>query len=67
MARGLDEEETAVNAGVLNVALSLGSEFLSEICRVLVLDVLDDGIPAKRCQHNKPGQIIIVTITICHC
>lgn len=46
VARGLDEEEAAVDAGVLDVALTLGSEFLAEVGRVLVLDVLDDGVPA---------------------
>lgn len=46
VARRLDEEEAAVDAGILNVALTLGSELLAEIGRVLVLDVLDDGIPA---------------------
>lgn len=46
MARRLDEEEAAVDAGVLDVALTLGSELLAEVGRVLVLDVLDNGIPA---------------------
>lgn len=46
MARGLDEEEAGVDAGVLNVTLSLSGELLSQVSGVLVLDVLDDGIPA---------------------
>ena len=46
VARGLDEEEAAVDAGVLDVALSLGRELLAQVGRVLVLDVLDDGVPA---------------------
>ena len=46
VAGGLDEEQAAVDAGVLDVALSLGGELLAEVCRVLVLDVLDDGVPA---------------------
>lgn len=46
VARWLDEEKAAVNAGVLDVALSLGSELLSQVGRVLVLDILDNGIPA---------------------
>jgi hypothetical protein len=46
VSRGLDEEQAAVNAGVLNVSLSLGGKLLAQVCRVLVLDVLDDGVPA---------------------
>lgn len=42
----LDEEEAAVDAGVLQVSLTLGSELFAEVGAVLVLDVLDDGIPA---------------------
>lgn len=45
VARGLDEEETGVDAGVGDVTLSLGSKLLSQVRGVLVLDVLDDGIP----------------------
>ena len=47
MTRRLNEEEAAVDAGVLDVSFSLGSEFLSEVCRVLVLNVLDNWIPAS--------------------
>lgn len=43
---GLDEEQAAVDTGVLDVALTLGSELLSKVGRVLVLDVLDDRVPA---------------------
>ncbi len=46
VARGLDEEQAAVNAGVLNVSLTLGRELLPQVGRMLVLNVLDDGIPA---------------------
>lgn len=46
VAGGLDEEEAAVDAGILDVALTLGSEFLAEVGGVLVFDVLDDGVPA---------------------
>lgn len=46
VTRWLDEEQAAVDARVLNVALTLGSEFLAEVGRVLVLDVLDDRVPA---------------------
>jgi len=41
----VDEEETAVNSGILDVTVPLSGEFLSEVGRVLVLDVLDDRIP----------------------
>jgi hypothetical protein len=46
MARGLDEEEAAVNAGVGNVTLSLRGELLSQVRGVLILDILDDRVPA---------------------
>lgn len=44
---GLDEEQAAVNASVLDVALTLSSELLAEIGGVLILDVFDNGVPAK--------------------
>ena len=47
MARRLNEEEAAVNAAILNVALSLGGQFLSKIRGVLIFDVFDDWIPAS--------------------
>jgi hypothetical protein len=40
-----------VNSGILNVSLSLGSEFLSKVCGVLVLDVLDNWVPASVVVH----------------
>lgn len=46
VAGWLDEEQAAVDAGVLDVALTLSSELLSQVGRVLVLDVLDDRVPA---------------------
>lgn len=46
MAGGLDEEQAAVDTGILDVALTLSSEFLAEVGRVLILDVLDNGVPA---------------------
>lgn len=46
VAGGLDEEQAAVDAGVLDVALTLRGKLLSEVGRVLVLDVLDDRVPA---------------------
>lgn len=46
MAGWLDEEQTAMNAGILNVALTLGGKFLAKVGGMLILDVLDDGVPA---------------------
>lgn len=36
-----------MDAGILDVALSLSGELLAEVCRVLVLDVLHNWIPAS--------------------
>lgn len=47
VTRWLNEEQAAVDASVLDVALALGGELLSEVGRVLILDVFDDGIPAS--------------------
>lgn len=52
MARGLDEEEAAVNAGVLDIAFALGSQLLSQVRRVLVLDVFDNWVPARMGQQT---------------
>lgn len=46
VARGLDEEQAAVDPGVLDVALPLSREFLTQVSRVLILDVFHNGIPA---------------------
>lgn len=46
VARRLNEEQAAVDSGVLDVAVALGGEFFAQVCRVLVLDVLDNWIPA---------------------
>lgn len=43
---GRDEEDAAVDARVGDEALAHGGELLAEVCRVLVLNVLDDGLPA---------------------
>ena len=45
----LDEEEAAVDAGILDVSLSLGGELFAEVCRVLIFDILDDRVPAGQC------------------
>lgn len=46
VAGSLNEEEAAVDTGVLNVLLSLRREFLSQVRGVLILDILDDRVPA---------------------
>lgn len=46
MARRADEVQTAVDAGILDVALTLGGELFAQVCGVLIFDVLDDGVPA---------------------
>jgi hypothetical protein len=46
MSRWLDEKETAMYARILDITFTLSSEFLSQVCRVLILDVLDNRIPA---------------------
>ena len=35
-----------MDTSILDVTLSLGSELLSQVRGVLILDVLDDGVPA---------------------
>jgi hypothetical protein len=52
MAGWLNEEKTAVNTCVLNVAFPLSCEFLAEVGRVLILDVFDDGVPATTVSTN---------------
>jgi hypothetical protein len=47
MAGWLNEEEAAVNSGILDVAVTLGSKFLAEVCGVLVLDVFHNWVPAS--------------------
>jgi len=47
MARRLDEEEAAVDTGILDISLTLSCELLSEICGVLILNVLDNRIPTS--------------------
>lgn len=43
---GLNEEQAAMDPSVLDVAFALSRELLSEICRVLILDIFDDRVPA---------------------
>ena len=67
MARGLNEEEAAVNAGVGDIAFSLGGKFFSEVGRMLIFDVLDDWVPAKRTSVPICMEQIEVKPTIGHC
>ena len=46
MARRSNKVQTAVDPGVLDVPLALCRQLLPQIRGVLVLDVLDDGVPA---------------------
>lgn len=50
MAGRLDEEQATVDAGILDITVTLGSEFLSEVCRMLVLDVLHNWVPTAQNQ-----------------
>jgi hypothetical protein len=43
---GLDEEQAAVDTGILDITFALRCEFLPQVRGVLILDVLDDGVPA---------------------
>jgi hypothetical protein len=47
VTRRLDEEQAAVDAGVLDIPFTLGCEFLSKVCGVLVLDIFDNRVPAS--------------------
>ena len=44
----VDEEEGAVDARVLDVAVALRGELLAEVRAVLVLDVLDNRVPTEK-------------------
>ena len=46
MPRWLDEEEAAMYARILDISFTLSGEFLSQVRRVLILDILDNRIPA---------------------
>jgi len=47
MARRLNEEQAAMNTSVLEVALTLSAQLLAQICAMLVLDILDNWVPAS--------------------
>lgn len=46
VARGVDEEKTAVDTSIRNEAVSHGCEFFTQISGVLVFYIFDDWIPA---------------------
>ena len=52
MAGRADEVQTAVDARVLDVAVTLRGELLAEVGAVLVFDVFDDRVPAGRGSHQ---------------
>jgi hypothetical protein len=57
MTGRIDEEQRAVNPGVLDVTVSHGRQLFSEVRAVLVLDVFDDGVPAERVMRERRGPI----------
>lgn len=74
MAGWLDEKQAAVNPSVLDVTLALCGKLLSEICRMLVFNVLHNRVPAmsqissySRASmdiHDIPSVVVhLVTIT----
>jgi hypothetical protein len=48
MAGGINEEQRAVDPGILNVTVSHCRQLFSEVRAVLVFDVFDDRVPAER-------------------
>lgn len=46
MSGRLNEEQAAVDASILDVALSLSSQFLAKVGRMLIFDVFHDWVPA---------------------
>lgn len=47
MARGLNEEQAAMDAGILDIAIALSRKFLPKVCGVLILDIFHDWVPAE--------------------
>lgn len=60
VAGGGDEEQAAVNAGILDEAVTHGSQLLAKEGRVLVLDVLNDGLPATN--RKAIGSLLLVLL-----
>ena len=57
VASGVDEEQTAVDTGVLDVAVALRSELLAQVRAVLVLNVLDNRVPAGVVSYTRQGGV----------
>ena len=57
VARRVDEEECAVDARVLDMAVTLRSELLAQVRAVLVLNVLDNRIPAGVVSYTHQGRV----------
>lgn len=47
MAGWLNEEQAAVNTGILDITVTLSGKLLSEVRGMLVLDVFHNGVPAS--------------------
>lgn len=47
MAGRLDEEQAAMNTSILDVTFTLSCKLLAKVCGVLILDILDDWVPAS--------------------
>lgn len=67
MTRGLNEEQTAVHAGILNVTFALRSKLLPQVGRVLVLDVFDNWVPANVHWRQLMINSLTTQLTIYHC
>ncbi len=46
MASGTDKVEATMNARVLNVAVPHSCQFFAKVCRMLILDVFNNRVPA---------------------
>ena len=58
MTSGIDEEQSAVDTRVLDVAIALRREFLAKICAVLVLRCISSASP----RINKTITLMYLTI-----
>lgn len=74
MTGRLDEEKTTMHASILNVSLSLSCQFLAQIRGMLIFDIFDDGIPARRNKlrsqehpDNHLPSLIVDLVTIARC
>ena len=56
VARRVNEEKGAVDTRVLDVTVALRSELLAKVGAVLVLDVLDNRVPATRHMEDASGR-----------